>query len=241
MPENKTIDPFHPTQPSIPGLDSGKAKAKLSPPPPAVYSSHTPEEKAPPSPMLWVVLTVLGAFLVFGGGFFYWMRNAPVKATDGISPNGASVPPAPLATAKTVEDLAAGPGPIATTAELQKPWSSKRFLFRDSVTAQLGPAMVVRLPGGGYWGFSLREPFGDCPLELVTDLKKLKTAYNFKADHPMVADPCNRTVYDLLQYGGGAPDNGLVRGEIVQGSGIRPPMAIEIQVKGKDVIAKRME
>ncbi len=86
MPENKTIDPFHPTQPSIPGLDSGKAKAKLSPPLPAVYSSHTPEEKAPPSPMLWVVLTVLGAFLVFGGGFFYWMRNAPVKATDEASP-----------------------------------------------------------------------------------------------------------------------------------------------------------
>ncbi len=57
------------------------------------------------------------------------------------------------------------------------------------MTAQLGPAMVVRLPGGAYWGFSMREPFGDCQLELVTDLKKLKTAYNFRADHPMVADP----------------------------------------------------
>jgi hypothetical protein len=101
--------------------------------------------------------------------------------------------------------------------------------------------MVVRLPGGQYWGFSLREPFGDCELEYVTDLKKLQTDYRFEANHPMVANPCSRTVYDLMRYGNGATNGGVVRGDIVQGSGVRPPIAIEIRTSGKDVIAVRSE
>jgi hypothetical protein len=241
MSEDLKIDPFKPQQPSIPGVDASKTKIKLSPPAPAVYSHSVPEEKAPANPAWWVALTVLGVFLLLGGGVSYWMRNSPATATSGASPavaaGTADLPPrAPVA-----QNLPNGPGTIATTDELSRAWSSKRFMFRDSVSGQLGPAMVVRLPGGEYWGFSLREPFGSCELQLVTDLNALKSAYNLKADHPMVADPCNRTVYDLLRYGGGAGDNGLVRGDIVQGTGIRPPMAIEIQVKGKDVVATRME
>jgi hypothetical protein len=56
-----------------------------------------------------------------------------------------------------------------------------------------------------------------------------------------VGDPCNHTVYDLLRYGGGATSDDLVRGVIVQGNGIRPPMAIEIKVQGKNVVAGRSE
>ena len=190
--------------------------------------------------MLWVALSVLAVFFVLGGGFFYWMRSSPVKATGPVSP-AVTAPADPVAPPRAAENLLQGPGPIGTTADLPRAWSSKRFLFRDALTSEIGPAMVVRLPGGEYWGFSLREPFGNCELQLVTDLKRLKSEYNLSADHPMVIDPCSRTVYDLLRYSGGAPDNGLVRGEIVQGSGIRPPMAIEIRVKGKDVIATRME
>jgi hypothetical protein len=134
-----------------------------------------------------------------------------------------------------------GPGPIATTQELAKAWSAKRFLFRNSITGQPQPALVVRLPHGNYWGFSLVEPFGDCELEFITDLDKLNTDYGFRADHPMVGDPCDHTVYDLLRYGGGASSDDLVRGVIVQGSGIRPPMAIEIRSSGKQIIAVREE
>ena len=58
----------------------------------------------------------------------------------------------------------------------------------------------------------------------------------------MVGDPCNHTVYDLLRYGAGSgSDGGLVRGEIAQGNGIRPPLAIEIRVDGKQVVAARIE
>jgi hypothetical protein len=241
MAEDYRIDPFKPQQPSIPGVESGGKKIRLSPPAPPVYAHNAPEEKAPASPMRWMALTVLGAFFLLGSGVFYWMRSSPAHATGEAAPvraaGTADLPP-PVAAS---ENLRRGPGAIATTAEMSRVWSSKRFIFRDSVTGQPGPAMVVHLPGGEYWGFSLREPFGDCELQFVTNLSLLKTAYNLKADHPMVANPCNRTVYDLMRYGGGAVDNTLVRGEIVQGTGIRPPMAIEIRVKGNDVIATRME
>jgi hypothetical protein len=145
------------------------------------------------------------------------------------------------ASKKPVENLLIAPGPVATTEEMAKTWSSKRFMFRDPVTNQPLPAIVVRLPRGEYWGFSLREPFGNCDLEYVTDLETLGTKYRFHADHPMVIDPCNQTVYDLLKYGPGISTDSLVRGEIVQGSGIRPPIAIEIRTQGNQVLAARME
>jgi hypothetical protein len=239
MPDQKSTDPFKPEQPRIPGLDPAEGKIKLSPPAPAVYSPATPQDKAPPSPMRWIVVTVLGAFALLGFGLLYWMKSFPAKAVGIASSSGTAVPAE--VESKAIQSLPAGPGAIAATEDLPRAWSSKRFLFRDAVSSQLQPAMVVRLPGGQYWGFSLREPFGNCELELVTDLPRLKSQYGLKADHPMVANPCSHTVYDLLRYGDGAPNNGLVRGEIVQGTGLRPPVAIEIVVKGKDVIAVRME
>jgi hypothetical protein len=56
----------------------------------------------------------------------------------------------------------------------------------------------------------------------------------------MVVNSCSHTVYDLLRYGGPS-DGGLVRGEVVQGTAIRPPMAIEVRVAGKQLVAVRME
>lgn len=118
-------------------------------------------------------------------------------------------------------------------------WSAKRFLFRNPLTSETVPAMVVRLPGGGYWGFSLREPYGSCDMEFVTDLEKLQSYYNFRANHPMVGDPCDRSVFDLAEYG--TAPSGLVRGEVAQGTAIRPPLAIEIRTNGDKVQAVRME
>ena len=100
--------------------------------------------------------------------------------------------------------------------------------------------MIVHLPDGSYWAFSLREPFGTCELDYVTDLEKLRSDYNVRASHPMVVNSCNRTIYDLLRYGGSS-DGGLVRGDGVEGAGIRPPIAIEVRVEGKHLIAVRME
>jgi hypothetical protein len=142
--------------------------------------------------------------------------------------------------AAPVEQLPVGPGQIATTDELAKVWSSQRFIYRDESTGERTKAIVVRMPGGSLWGLLLREPFGNCDLEYVTDLQKLDTEYHYRADHPMVGDPCNRTVFDLTRYGTNSAGR-LVRGQVAQGSAIRPPIAIEIRTNGKQVIAARME
>ncbi len=99
--------------------------------------------------------------------------------------------------------------------------------------------MVVRLPGNAYWAFSLRVPYGTCQLELLSDLPQLRRTYKFAAAHPMLADPCTHTLYDLTKYGSGP--NGLVRGAVVAGTGIRPPIAIEVHVEGQQIIASQAE
>jgi hypothetical protein len=55
-----------------------------------------------------------------------------------------------------------------------------------------------------------------------------------------VAATCDGTLYDPLKLGT-APSGAWVRGEIVQGAGIRPPLAVEIRVEGRNVIADKME
>jgi hypothetical protein len=237
MPDPKKPDPFKPQQPSIPGVSPsagtlGREAAET--PQPSEPSQHTS-----PQPLAWIVAAVVAAVII--AGVLYKMRSSPEKTEQPVADASVVVPPIDRTVAKPAESLPTAPGPVATTEEMAKPWSAKRFMFRDPVTDQPVPAMVVRLPRGDYWGFSLRAPFGTCELEYVTDLEMLQTKYQFRAEHPMVIDPCNQTIYDLLRYGGGASNDSLVRGEMVQGPGIRPPIAIEIRTQGKQVVAVRME
>lgn len=236
MPEEKKFDPFKPPEPSIPGV----SRAKVSTPPetsqePAAFPG---QETTVIPHLLWVALAALVA-LVVAATLFYSSRSTSAKETPAAAADAqpASAPDLP----KQTETWPLGPGPVATAQEMASTWSAKRFVFRNPGTGQDEPAIVVRLPRGQYWGFSLREPFGNCELEYVTDLKKLRADYHFSADHPMVGDPCNHTVYDLLRYGTGPSNDGLVRGEIVQGPGIRPPLAIEIRTQGNNVLAVREE
>jgi hypothetical protein len=229
MPNEVKFDKFKPQQPTIPGVSPGAAN-------PAVTRIGTTSPQAG----AWIIVGIVLVVSIVGGTF-YKIRRASGIAKASVTDAPAMVAPIAGAVSKPLEHLAWGPGPVATTEEMTKTWSSQRFMFRDPVTNQPLPAIVVRLPGGAYWGFSLREPFGDCDLEYVTDLERLWNKYQFKADHPMVIDPCNQTVYDLLKYGAGASNDALVRGEIVQGSGIRPPMAIEIRRQGKQIVAVRRE
>lgn len=236
MPEEKKLDPFKPVQPSIPGLAPGAAKNASAQPAPR-YAS-TPRPGSSSQPLVWIAVAAVIVFIV-GGALFFWLRGLSPQASQRAAEPAMAASPAVAAAPKSAQNLPVGPGPVATTDELEKTWSAKRFLFRDPITSEAVPAMVVHLPGGSYWAFSLREPFGTCELEYISDLQKLSADYSFHADYPMVGNPCNRVVYDLLRYG--SSDSGLVRGEIVQGSGIRPPMAIEVRVDGKRIDAVRME
>ncbi len=234
MPDKKKLDPFRPSQPQIPGVAPTVLVPETAPASPADIPEAIPQRKN----SKWIIASVAAA-LVVGAGFAWWthisssrnsLRDAAASAADSGEVTSAAQPAAALAN---------GPGEIASTEELSKPWSSKQFLYHNALTGVTVPAMVVRLPGGKYWGFSLREPYGKCDMELVTDLQKLQTDYSFRAAHPMVGDPCDRSVFDLTRYT--TAPGGLVRGEIEQGPAIRPPVAIEISTRGDKVLAERME
>ena len=108
-------------------------------------------------------------------------------------------------------------------------------------------ALLVRLPGGSpalassYWALAMKEAYGSCGLEYVEDLEKLKNDYGFaQAKHPMIGNPCSRTLYDPLKTAN-LPGNVWIRGAIVQGGDIRPPLGIEIKIQGKQILAVRTE
>jgi hypothetical protein len=234
MPDEKKMDPFKPQQPSIPGVtEAAKAAQKSA----SAKSAAVPKnEKSEGLPTVWVAFIVLACLICVGVA--WWSHRSFAK--EAVQPEKLDIP-APILEEKPkpVEKLPVGPGEVATTNHLEKVWSSQRFIFHDVLTSEDVPAIVVHLPGGVYWGFSLREPFGTCELEYITDLTKIESEYHFRADHPMVGDTCNRTVFDLTKYG--SSPSGLVRGEIVQGAAVRPPVAIEIRTKGNQLIAVRME
>ncbi len=87
----------------------------------------------------------------------------------------------------------------------------------------------------------MKAAYSNCRLEYIDDLQKLRTDYGYQqARHPMVGNPCNRSVYDPLRYAT-LPGNVLARGAVVQGSDLRPPLGIETKVHGKQILAVRME
>ncbi len=156
--------------------------------------------------------------------------------------------PAPATDANAALPLATESQPsIASVEEMATPWASKDFVYKHRVSGENVPAILVRLPTGSagspksYWAFSLNAPFGNCRLEYVTDVKKLRTDYDFRAaKHPMVGNPCSRTVYDPLKMMN-IPGSVWVRGAIVQGSDLRPPLGIEVEIHDKQILAARME
>ena len=189
-------------------------------------------------PVVWNRLLIT-AGLAIAAGLLWWIDRSSPNQPAQASASRVLALSETREKPKPAEVAPVAPGWVATTDELAKPWSAKRFLIRASPTSEPILAIVVHLPGGAYWGFSLREPYGDCELEYVTDLKKIKTDYHFLAVHPMVGDPCTGALFDLMRYGS-AP-GGLVRGEVEQGAAIRPPLAIEIERRGKQIVAVRTE
>jgi hypothetical protein len=228
--DNNPYDPFKPTQPDIPGVPTRAVRGVKS----LSSAFGLSRMQMPPR---WLSVTIAAAIVV-GIGVAWLGRDRPAEEA-APAPVRASAPRT-VQSAASVEQLPFGPGQIATTDELTKAWSSKRFIYRDQSTGDETKAIVIKMPGGTLWGLLLREPFGTCDLEYVTDLEKLKTQYHYRADHPMIGDPCSRAVFDLMRYGTNST-GGLVRGQMAQGSAIRPPIAVEILTSGNQVIAVRTE
>jgi hypothetical protein len=167
---------------------------------------------------------------------------APAEPTPQIEvPAPAADPNAALPHATE-----SAPG-IASVQEMAQPWASKEFFYRNRLSGENVPAVLVRLPTGSpnqsrsYWAFSVNAPFGNCRLEYVADLEKLRSDYAFRgARHPMVGNPCSRTVFDPLKLMN-LPGGIWVRGAIVQGSDLRPPLGIEVEIRDRQILATRME
>ena len=225
--ENK-FDRFHPEMPTIPGVGPGSRQA-------ARGLSGIDTQK------LLQIGAAVAAVLFIGVVIFWWTRG---KASGKADPNADSevaeqaIPtPPPTNTIAPAHD---GPSVAASVDELSKPWAAKKFIFVNPLTLEHINSMVIRLPGGGLWAFSLQGPFGRCELEFVTDLGVLASQYKYNASHPMVVNPCDSTVYDPMKVGA-VGGNTWVRGEIVRGSSLRPPISIEVKVVGRSIVADSIE
>jgi hypothetical protein len=193
---------------------------------------------------------ILAAFMATAGVVAWWVLRVPAsKGSPGAEANAAAVAqepaPAPFQTTAPSQAATAGSA-IATVDQLSAPWSSKKFDFVNPTTQEIVPAMVIHLPGGpssrssAYWAFSLNAPYQTCELEFVTSLSQIASKYDYRASHPMVVSSCDGTLYDPLQLGN-VPSGAWVRGQVVQGGGIRPPIAIDVRVQGRSVIVDRIE
>jgi len=230
QPEPRQTDRFKAEMPQIPGVGGTAAKTGGSQRGTLLIAGG--------------LAAVLVAALV--GGRLAWKTRradpAPAPAPQIEIPVDApaTTPDLPLPVATESSPV------VAQIGELAKPWDSRQFIFRNGATGENVPALLIRLPGAaaqaaGYWAFGLKEAYGRCQLEYVADLGKLRTDYGYRgASHPMVGNPCSRTLYDPLKYGaiGG---NVLARGAIVQGTDLRPPLGIEVKIRGKEILAVQME
>jgi hypothetical protein len=225
--ENK-FDPFHPDMPQIPGVSQAARQS-------ARASGGLDTQR------LLQIGGVAVALLLIGSAILWRVKSKPRGA--GNDPSDAEVvdqnvpaPPLPNLVAADQE----GPTVAAKVDELSKPWDAKKFTYVKIITQEHIEAMLIRLPGGELWAFSLQGPFGHCTLDYITDLGAIATQYKYNASHPMVVNPCDGTVYDPLKVGslGG---NTWVRGEIVKGSSLRPPISIDVKVRGRSIIADSIE
>lgn len=203
------------------------------------------------SPTARLVLSIALFVLVGGTVAYFVLRPArhPQKddrfAAESTSEKAAAAATSSSNEAQPIDAGHPSNGPI-TTQELAARWSFRTFTFRRGLTGETVPAMVVRLPQGdgssaqSYWAFSLKDPFGSCQLEFITDLDRLSSEYGFQARHPMLVNPCNRGVFDPLQMAS-LSTGAWVRGAVVHGSALRPPFAIEIRIEADQIIPIQME
>jgi hypothetical protein len=230
MTDQPPSDRFKSEMPQIPGVSGSGTRSSAS------------------NPAVKLVIGLLAVLLVVFLGARWALRPKHAQSQTAEQQPQIEVPaPAPDPSTLLPHATDAEPG-IADATEMAKPWSSKEFFIRNRLTGENVPGLLVRLPtgspsqGSGYWAFEQKSPYGNCRLEYLTDLDKLKKDYGFRAPkHPMVGNPCSRSVFDPLKTTNLPGSGAWVRGSIVQGSDLRPPLAVELKVEGKKILAVRTE
>jgi hypothetical protein len=229
MTDQPPSDRFKSDMPQIPGVSGAGTRSS-----------------AASNPAAKLVIGLLAVLLVVFLGARWALR--PKRAVHSVVQQPQIEVPSPAPDPSTLLPHATDTDPgIADVAEMARPWSLKEFYIRNPLSGENIPALLVRLPAAsasqasGYWAFAKNSPYGNCQLEYITNLNKLKIDYGFRAaKHPMVGNPCSRTVFDPLKLTN-LPGSVWVRGAIAQGSDLRPPLGIEIKVEGKKILAVRTE
>src|ERR1700738_2288708 len=160
-------------------------------------------------------------------------KRADLPASQTVAQ--IDVPPAPPDPSAALPHATEKEPGVATITDLARPWSYREFFVKNRLSGENIPAAIIRLPGApgnrasAYWAFSLKSPYGNCKMEYISDLSKLDSVYGYKAaKHPMVGNPCSHTLFDPLRMTN-LPGNVWVRGAIVQGSDLRPPLGVEVR------------
>ena len=207
----------------------------------------TGPRKSAPNPMYPLILGIVAFAIILLFGVRWLSRSKPIEPARAEQAPQLEIPSPPPDPASLLPHATESDPAVANVADMAKPWSSADFFVRNRLTGENIPATIVRLPSGspnlpgGYWAFSRKAPFGSCQLEYIPDLKRLRDDYGFaRANHPLVANPCSRTLYDPLKTSN-LPGDIWMRGGIVQGSDIRPPFGVEIKIQGKQILAIRSE
>jgi len=229
MADDSSPSRFKADMPQIPGVSPGPPRSPRS------------------NPLFPLIAGVVVFGLVLLLAVRWFARSRPVQPVRVEPAPQIEVPPPPPDPATLMPHTDEAHPAIADIADLSKPWSSVDFFFLNPATGESIPATIVRLPSGspsvpaGYWAFSRKAPYGSCQLEYIRDLNALRKDYDFRAaNHPLVGNPCSRTLYDPLKTFS-LPGNVWIRGAIVQGSDVRPPLGVEIQIQGKQILAIRSE
>lgn len=225
------FDPLRPNMPQIPGLGEARHHSTLH--------ANLGSLKRPAQVIGIVLVASALGIAVAWGAFMAVRRIARHRAASAASAAASNATPAAPDSIPSLNDVM-GPTLVADSKQVSKPWSAKKFQFVKPFTRESVDAMVIRLPGGTLWAFALQEPYGQCELEYITNIKLLAKQYDYQADHPMIVSPCDRTIYDPLKVGSSGGGT-WSRGAVVQGDGLRPPFAIDVRKKGRLIIADRME
>ena len=211
---------------------------------PGLNRSLKPPRRNPLLPLI-LGFTVVGVLILLSS---HWLTHSHTAEPVRVEPPAQiEVPPPPPDPSASLPHADEKNPAIAGISDFAQPWSSADFFIKNRLTGENIPATIIRLPGGSaasasaYWAFSRKAPYGSCQLEYVSNLDKLRTDYDYQAaKHPLVGNPCSRTLYDPLKTTS-LSGNIWVRGGIVQGSDIRPPFGVEIKIQGKQILAIRSE
>ena len=141
-------------------------------------------------------------------------------------------------TPEAPEFVPVAPQRIAAFGELGDLWSMVLFTLKTQAgeTSALALRVPVAVPGGlsvdekHYLAFSRVCTHQGCPVSLRRDLGTLEVAFNYRAEHPVLACPCHLSIFAPLEAG-----------KAVSGPAREPLPRVQLKRYGDELLAVGLE